>query len=357
MGVDTREWRLIARPVGELTAADVELATTTLPDPQSGQVLVANEWLSVDPYMRGRMDESDTYLPAFALGEAMIGSAVGTVVASAAPELPVGTTVLHVAGWREHALIDAAEARPIDVRRAAPSAYLGVLGATGLTAYIGMTEIARVGTGDVVFVSGAAGAVGSVAGQIARQLGAARVIGSAGGPDKAALLVDEFGFDAAVDYTDRSGGGLTAQLRAAAPDGIDVYFDNVGGDHLQAALDVLNPFGRVALCGAIAGYNDAVPAPGPNNLMSAVEKRITLRGFIVGDHLDRTGEWVRRGAVWLADGSLRVRETVVDGIDNAVDAFLAMMRGANTGKMLVRLHPPHRDEPTHTDGVAHARAR
>lgn len=334
MSRSSREWRLIARPVGEPEPGDFELAAVGLAAPGPGQVLVANDWLSVDPYMRGRMDAGDTYLPAFALGEAMAGGAVGTVIESGCDTLPAGTTVLHTAGWRECAVLDGADVRAIDVRRSPAQAYLGVLGATGLTAYIGVAEIAAVREGDVVFVSGAAGAVGSVAGQIARNLGAARVIGSAGGPQKTKALVAEFGFDAAIDYT---AGDLTAHLATAAPDGIDVYFDNVGGDHLQAALDVLNPFGRVALCGAISGYNSASPPAGPNNLMLAVEKRITLRGFIVGDHLDRSGEWMRLGGKWLADGSLRVTETVVDGVECALDAFLAMMRGANTGKMLVRL--------------------
>ncbi|ORX02156.1 NADP-dependent oxidoreductase [Mycolicibacillus trivialis] len=332
--ITTREWRLVARPVGQPRPGDFELATTTLPELAEGQVLVANDWLSVDPYMRGRMDEGDSYLPAFELGAPMSGSAVGTVLASRSDGLPVGATVLHQAGWREHAVLGAAEAQPVDVRRSPAPAYLGVLGATGLTAYVGMTRIAKVRPGDAVFVSGAAGAVGSVAGQIARHLGATRVIGAAGGPQKTALVTSEFGFDAAIDYR---AGDLTGQLAAAAPDGIDVYFDNVGGEHLQAALNVLNDFGRVALCGAISGYNAADPPPGPNNLMSAVEKRILLHGFIVGDHFDLIGEWVRTGGRWLAEGTLRVRETVVDGIDNALDAFLGMMRGTNVGKMVVRL--------------------
>ncbi|MBF6135653.1 NADP-dependent oxidoreductase [Nocardia otitidiscaviarum] len=330
----SREWRLIARPQGEPTLRDFELADVTLDEPGPGQILVANEWLSVDPYMRGRMNAGRSYMPPFELGRAMSGGAVGTVTASRAASIPVGASVIHFAGWREYAVLDAVDAQPVDTRRSPAQAYLGVLGATGLTAYVGLTDIAGVRAGDTVFVSAAAGAVGSVAGQIARNLGAARVIGSAGGADKCARLLDDFGFDAAIDYR---GGDLAAQLAAAAPEGIDVYFDNVGGEHLQAALTVLNDFGRVALCGAVSVYNDTDPAPGPSNLHLATRKRITLRGFLLGDHTARAGEWVRTAAGWLTDGTLRAEETVVEGIDHAVDAFLDMMRGGNTGKMLVRL--------------------
>ncbi|NNH68560.1 NADP-dependent oxidoreductase [Nocardia uniformis] len=334
MTISSREWRLIARPIGEPKPTDFEFATVTLEEPGPGQILVANDWLSVDPYMRGRMNEGKSYMPPFELGQTMTGGAVGTVIASAADTVPVGTSVIHFAGWREYAVLDVADVHAVDVNRSPAQAYLGVLGATGLTAYVGLTEIAPVGEGDVVFVSGAAGAVGSVAGQIARKLGASRVIGSAGGPEKVARLVSDFGFDAAIDYR---AGHLTEQLAAAAPEGIDIYFDNVGGEHLQAALTVLNTFGRVALCGSISSYNNATSAPGPNNLHLATRKRITLRGYILGDHTHRSGEWVRTASGWLADGSLRVGETVVDGIDHALDAFLDMMRGANTGKMLVHL--------------------
>ncbi|MEV0150747.1 MULTISPECIES: NADP-dependent oxidoreductase [unclassified Nonomuraea] len=334
MSIPSREVHLVARPSGEPKPADFALVEATLPDPGEGQILVRNDWMSVDPYMRGRMNDVKSYVPPFRLGEAMDGGAVGTVIVSNAESVPVGATVLHSGGWREHAVLDATQARVVDTEIAPPQTYLGVLGMVGLTAYAGLKEVAPVKEGDVVFVSGAAGAVGLIAGRVARHLGAARVIGSAGGPTKTRRLVEEFGYDAAIDYR---AGDLPGQLADAAPDGIDVYFDNVGGDHLQAALGALNTFGRVALCGAISQYNATEPVPGPSNLSLAVGKRLTLRGFLVRDHQHLAAEYVPLAAAWLRDGTLRSEETVVDGLDNAVDAFLGLLRGANTGKMLIRL--------------------
>jgi NADPH-dependent curcumin reductase CurA len=333
----SREIRLAARPVGEPRPSDFALAEVSVGEPKAGEVLVRNDWMSVDPYMRGRMNDVKSYTPPFKLGAPLDGAAVGTVIASESADVPVGATVLHGAGWREHAVLSADHVRIVDTSIAPAQAYLGALGMVGLTAYAGLVRIAPVEKGDVVFVSGAAGAVGILAGRIARHLGASRVIGSAGGPDKARRLVEEFGYDAAIDYR---AGDLAEQLAAAAPDGIDVYFDNVGGGHLQAALGVLNTNGRVALCGAISVYNAAEPVPGPNNLALAIGKRLSLRGFIVTDHQDLATEYAQLAAGWLADGSLKYNETVVDGIDNAVDAFLGLLRGANTGKMLVRLNAP-----------------
>lgn len=329
-----REVQLVARPVGEPKPSDFALVEAEVRAPGEGQILVRNDWMSVDPYMRGRMNDTKSYVPPFQLGATMDGGAIGTVIASRSGKVPVGATVLHRLGWREYATLDAATVRVVDPALAPAQAYLGVLGMTGLTAYAGLTEIAPVHEGDVVFVSGAAGAVGSVAGQIAKQLGASRVIGSAGGPAKAAKLVEGFGFDAAIDYRE---GDLEGQLAKAAPEGIDVYFDNVGGDHLRAAIAAMRQHGRIALCGAISQYNASGPAPGPDNLGLAVGKRLNLRGFIVSDHQQLAGAYAERAAGWLREGSLRAEETVVDGIDNAVEAFLGLLRGANTGKMLVRL--------------------
>ena len=332
MTTPTREIHLAARPVGWPGHDDFRTVEVELPDPGPGQVLVRNTFLSVDPYMRGRMDDRKSYVPPFRLDAPMDGGAVGEVVASGDEAVPVGATVLHQAGWREHALLDAARVRMVDVSRVPASAYLGVLGMPEMTAYVGLTRIAPVKEGETVFVSGAAGAVGSAAGQMARLLGAAKVVGSAGSPDKVAWVTDELGFDAAFDYHD---GPVAQQLAEHAP--IDVYFDNVGGEHLEAAISAMADFGRVAACGAIATYNDTDPSPGPRNMFLVVTKRISIRGFIVLDHGDVAGEFYRKAGAWLADGKLAHRETVVDGLDSAVDAFLDLHRGVNTGKMLIRL--------------------
>ncbi|QIS12173.1 NADP-dependent oxidoreductase [Nocardia arthritidis] len=328
---ESREIRLAERPQGMPGPATFELAKTEVPEPGPRQVLVRNTWMSVDPYMRGRMDDGDSYIAPFAIGAPLDGHAIGEVVASRA-DIPVGATVAHFAGWREYALLDAETVTALDISLDRPQDHLGVLGQTGFTAYLAVTEFARVRAGDVVFVSGAAGAVGSVAGQLARKFGAATVIGSAGGPDKARALTDTFGFDIGLDYR---AGAIGDQLRAAAPGGIDVYIDNVGGDHLEAALDALTMRGRAALVGMISGYN--TPVPGPRNLYNVVTKHLSLQGVLVTEYLDRQPAYTARAARWVADGSLRGAETIVDGIENAPDAFLGMLRGANIGKMLVRL--------------------
>jgi NADPH-dependent curcumin reductase CurA len=331
----TREIHLAARPVGVPRLDDLELTEAKLPELADGQILVRNTWMSVDPYMRGRMDDVPSpVLPPFAIGEALDGSAIGEVVASRSAAIAVGATVSHFLGWREHAVLDESAAEVVDTAIAPAQAYLGPLGPTGLTAYAAVTDVAPVRPGDVVFVSSAAGAVGSVAGQIARKAGAARVIGSAGGPEKAAALVDVFGFDAAIDHR---AGPVGEQLARVAPDGIDVYVDNVGGEHLAAALDALHVGGRVALVGAISGYNAVQPPPGPSNLVQAVLKQITLRGMQVGAYLPQMGRYTARAARWLADGSLRTRETVFDGLEQAPEAMLGVLTGAGVGKVLVRL--------------------
>ncbi|HEY9356645.1 MAG TPA: NADP-dependent oxidoreductase [Arthrobacter sp.] len=330
----TREIRLASRPTGRPVPENFRLAESPLPELQDGQILVRNLFISVDPYMRGRMNDVKSYSAPFALDAALDGGAVGEVIASRAEGRKVGDAVVHQLGWREYAVLDASATSVARTDLAPASAFLGALGMTGLTAYAGLLKVAEFKPGDAVFVSGAAGAVGSLVGQIAKAMGASRVIGSAGTPDKVARLL-ELGFDAAFNYND---GPVREQLaKAAGPAGIDVYFDNVGGEHLEAALAVLNVGGRVAMCGAIAQYNSTEPTPAPRNLMLAIGKQLTLRGFLVGGYWHLMGEFAEKAAGWLADGTLQYDETVVDGLENAPQAFMDLLDGANTGKMLVRL--------------------
>jgi NADPH-dependent curcumin reductase CurA len=310
------------------------VAEVELPDPVDGQALVRNAYVSVDPYMRGRMNDVRSYVPPFALGEPLTGGAVGQVVASVAEALPEGAWVVHDLGWREAALVDAARARPIDPAAAPLSTALGVLGMPGLTAFVGIDDIGGVKEDDTVFVSGAAGAVGSLAGQLARRRGA-RVIGSAGSADKLAWLA-ELGFDTSFDYHETP---PRKALRALAPDGVDVYFDNVGGETLEAAIGALNRYGRIVACGSIAGYNATAPKAGPRNLFLVVTKRLRMQGFIVFDHFDRWGAFLGEVAPLVAEGTIGYRETIVDGIERAPEAFLALFAGENVGKMLVRVGP------------------
>ena len=326
--------QLVARPHGWPTPDDFRLEREMLDELAPGQVRVVNEFISVDPYMRGRMNDAKSYVPPFQLERAMTGGAVGRVVASRS-EIPVDSLVLHQQGWRDVAQGDAGGFQVVPRLPGAPSSvHLGILGMTGLTAYVGLTTIARMAPGDTVFVSGAAGAVGSAVGQFARLLGASRVVGSAGSAQKVAALTSRYGFDAALNYKDAP---VREQLPQLVPDGIDVYFDNVGGDHLQAALDSMNRHGRVALCGAISGYNATDRAPGPDNLTNLITRSLTLEGFTLGDHFDKAPAFADVVTPWFREGKLAYDETVVDGIENAVQAFLDMMRGANTGKMVVRV--------------------
>ncbi|MEU5673494.1 NADP-dependent oxidoreductase [Micromonospora sp. NPDC047753] len=327
-----REIHLASRPQGWPTEDTFRLVETEVPTPGPGQIVVRNQYMSVDPYMRGRMNDVKSYVPPFALDAPLDGAAIGEVVASEAADVAVGTTVLHGLGWREYALLDAAAARPVDPSIAPVSAYLSVLGMTGLTAYAGLLEVAAMKPGETVFVSAAAGAVGSLVGQIARLKGAGRVIGSAGSPAKVERL-RALGFDAAFDYHD----GVRESLREAAPDGVDVYFDNVGGDHLEAAISAMNLHGRAAICGMIGQYNATEPPAAPRNLALVIGKRLTLRGFLVNDHNDVRAAFVRDVSGWLRDGTLSYDETIVDGIENAPAAFLGLLRGDNLGKMLVRV--------------------
>jgi hypothetical protein len=333
MSLVSREIRLRSRPVGLPGPDDFELASVEVGPPGDGEIQVRNLWMSVDPYMRGRMNDARSYAAPFALGEAMPGRAVGEVLASNAPGLTAGDLVFTTYGWREAFNAPAAEARRLETFGLPPQAFLGVAGAPGLTAYVGLLKIAGLKPGDVVFVSGAAGAVGSLACQIAKLKGHT-VIGSAGGAEKIAFL-HEIGVDHAIDY--KAEPDLTQALLAAAPDGIDVYFDNVGGAHLEAALNAARPYGRIALCGMISQYNAADLGPGMRGLMQAVGKRLRLEGYVVGDHMALNDQFVREVAGWIAAGKVRWRETVEIGLENAPTAFLKLFSGENLGKMLVKL--------------------
>ena len=337
----SREWHLTRRPDGVPVDEDFALVDVELPAPAGAEILVRNSFLSVDPYMRGRMNDARSYVPAFKLGQPMDGAAVGVVeqagadaVDSDGTPIAVGDTVVHGLGWRTAALVQARSARILDTRLAPAQAYLGVLGMPGLTAYAGLLRVGELAEGDRVFVSAAAGAVGSLVGQLARLKGASFVVGSAGGPDKTAWLLDEAGFDAAIDYKAMP---IRMGLAQAAREGIDVYFDNVGGDHLEAAISALRPRGRVAICGMISVYNNTQATPGPRNMPMIIGKRLTLRGFIVFDHEDLRPQFEAEVGQWLAEGKIIWRETLVDGIDNAVNGFRDLLAGANTGKMLIRL--------------------
>jgi NADPH-dependent curcumin reductase CurA len=329
-----REIRLVARPQGFPDEDLFEVAETAIPTPSDGQVLIRNAYFSVDPYMRPRMNDVRSYVAPFTLGEAMTGGAVGQIAASRNARYAEGDWVLHQLGWREWALSDGAALRRLDPSAAPVSTALGVLGMPGFTAWYGLFVLGAPVEGETVLVSGAAGAVGSAAGQMARIAGC-RVVGSAGSEEKLEWL-RELGFDAVFNYREQRPWKALTEL---APDGLGVYFDNVGGEHLEAAIGAANNHARIVACGSIARYNDAEPAPGPRNMFMVVTKRLKLQGFIISDHFDQFGEFVRQAAEWLQDGRLQYRETVIEGIENAPRAFLGLLRGENIGKMLVKVGP------------------
>ncbi len=326
----SREIHLVSRPNGMPTAANFAIAQTEIKPLQDGQILVRNRYISVDPYMRGRMNESKSYVPSFELGQALQGGAVGEVIESRAPEFKPGDVVTSNFGWREYFIAAPKELHSVNREIQPISVYLGALGMTGMTAWAGL-NLVDVKAGDTIFISGAAGAVGSVAGQLAKLRGC-QVIGSAGSAEKVKFLLEECGFDRAFNY---NSGPILEQLNQAAPDGIDVYFDNVGGETLQAALSALRVHGRIIACGSISGYNK--PQPGPNNLFNMIGKRLTMKGLIVGDSLDRQSEFEQEVGGYFQAGKLKNQETVVVGIDQAVGAFIGLFEGKNLGKMVVKL--------------------
>ncbi|MCH0543336.1 NADP-dependent oxidoreductase [Streptomyces sp. MUM 203J] len=321
-----------ARPHGFPTRGHFTFVESPVPAPEPGTALVENLYWSVDPYHREAMDDDSIWT----LNAPMEGRTIGRVVESRAPGLAEGEIVLHREGWRTHSLVRPEGASRLPEFAGVPlSAHLGILGGTGLTAYVALTRIARLQPGEELFVSAAAGGVGTAAGRLARLLGAGRIVGSTGSARKAAYLVDEVGYDAAFTYREAP---VADRLARLAPGGIDVYLDNVGGDHLEAAIGALRPHGRIAWCGAVAQYNEPDgPPPAPRNLFTMVEKSLRLEGFLVANHRDAQQELYDFAVPHLREGgALRPDETVVDGFEHIVDAFLSMLRGANTGKMLVR---------------------
>ena len=330
----SREIRLARRPQGMPQPSDFESAEVDVPAPAAGEVQVRNAWMSVDPYMRGRMYDRPSYVPPFEIGKAMQGGAVGQVTASTDAGFKEGDWVSTMFGWREAFNAPAAHVQKLETRGLPPQAFLGVAGMPGMTAWAGLLKVAQMKEGDVVFVSAAAGAVGQVACQVAKLKGTSRVIGSAGGKEKGDWL-REIGVDEVIDY--KAEGDLNAALARAAPKGIDVYFENVGGEHLVAALNAARPFARFAMCGSISGYNAETPEPGPSNLMLTVGKRLRLQGFIVSDFADARPEFEREMAGWIQGGQVRWQETVDEGVESAPGAFMKLFKGENLGKMLVKL--------------------
>ncbi|WP_396910607.1 NADP-dependent oxidoreductase [Mycolicibacterium sp.] len=332
----SEEIHLVSRPKGVPDASCFKQVRRPLPPLAPGEVRVLNEFISVDPYMRGRMNDGESYVEPFRLGHVMEGDAIGRVVESRSDGLTVGDRVTHYLGWRDVAQGPAHEFTKVTDDTVDPKLHLSILGITGFTAYVGLIAIANLRAGETVFVSGAAGAVGSAAGQLARLLGAGRVIGSAGNADKVRWLIEKAGFDAAFDYHD---GDPLEQLGRLAPDGIDVFFDNVGGPQLEAAIEAMNDFGRAAICGSISNYNTDERSAGPRNLGQLINRSLTLRGFIVTNHRDMWDSFRTAVSAWVRSGDISVEHTVVDGMGHAVEAFLGLFDGTNLGKMLVQPHP------------------
>jgi NADPH-dependent curcumin reductase len=327
-----RSWVLKQRPAGTPSADNFDLRDDLVPEPGPGEVVTRTIWLSIDPYMRGRLREQQTYAVAIQVGEVMTGETVGEVIASADPNFAPGDVVVGARGWQTHCLAPGERLVTLDRTAAKLSAYLGVLGMPGATAYRGITEICQPRKGETVVVSAASGAVGSVAGQLAKRAGA-RVVGIAGGPEKCLFVQETLGFDDCVDHRSMN---LRRELAASCPKGIDAYFENVGGAVQAAVFDLLNPFARVAMCGMVSQYNEADFPPGPN-LGFVVGKRVLVQGFIVSDKPEKLAEWRALAAPWVADGSLAYREDVHEGLEQAPDALAGILGGANFGKLLIRV--------------------
>lgn len=329
-----KQIRLVSRPSGWVTAENFETTEEEVPEPADGQVLVRNIFMSVDPYMRGRMNDVKSYVPPFGIGDVLQASVIGQVVASEFSIYEEGDYVMGMLGWENYSICDGRQLRKLTPGTEPLSWHLGILGMPGMTAYVGLMKIAEANAGDTVFVSAASGAVGSVVGQLAKIHGC-RVTGCAGSDEKVRLLTEEFGYDAAFNY--RASEALHQSIREICPDGIDVSFENVGGEIFEAVLWNMHDYGRIALCGMIAHYNDEEPQPGPRGMMLIVGRRLTIRGFIVTDHPDICEEYIAKAVGWIKEGKLKYRETIAEGIENAPGAFIDMLKGKNTGKQIVQL--------------------
>ncbi len=325
---------LARRPVGLPVAEDFRLVSTPTGRLGEGEVLVKNLWMSVDPYMRGRMVERESYVPPFAVNEVLSGAAIGEVVASNNLSFSVGSKVASMNGWREYFIGSGDDLQRLPETGVAEQAFLGVLGMPGMTAYTGLTKIAELKAGENVFVSAASGAVGAIVCQIAKLKGC-HVAGSVGSDAKARYLLKELGVDAVVNY--KTSLDLQGDIADACPNGIDVYFENVGGAQLEAVLNLMNDHGRIAVCGMIDQYNATSPQPGPANLAQIIIKRLKLQGFIVFDHWDDYPAFVQQMGRWISEGNISWKETVFNGIEQAPEAFIGLFTGGNTGKMLVKL--------------------
>ncbi len=327
-----RQFRLSQRPVGEATRANFEFVESAVPEPEDGQIVVKSEFISLDPAMRGWMNDAKSYVPPVGIGETMRAGAAGKVVASKNPRFTVGDSVVGVFGVQDFAVSDGKGVTKVDTRLAPLSAYLGVLGMPGMTAWFGLFEAGEYRDGDTVVVSGAAGAVGSVVGQLAKIRGS-RVVGIAGGADKCRHVVEDLGFDACIDYKSQN---VKAALREHCPQGVDLYFDNVGGEILDIVLTQIRMHARIVICGAISQYNNTTAVKGPSNYLSLLVNRGTMRGMVVFDYAKRYGEAVTQMAQWIAEGKLKYREDIVEDLATFPETLGKLFRGENTGKLLLR---------------------
>ena len=335
--IESREFHLKQYPKGVPGLDIFQLEKVNLGKLNENEILIKNIWMSVDPYMRGRMVGVKSYAEPFKIGEVLYGGAIGQVIESLHVDYKPGSIVKSMQGWREYYISNGEGLEKIDCERAPPQTYLGIMGMPGMTAYVGLLYIGKVKPEDTVFVSAASGAVGSLVCQIGKMKGC-RVVGSAGSEQKVKWLMDEAKIDVAINY--KTSVDFDSELSKACPNGIDVYYDNVGGKQLEAALNLMNQSGRIVVCGTISNYNDTEPKPGPSNLRQVLVKRLKMQGFIVSDHIELYPEFIEQMSKWISEGKLKWRETIIEGIENAPTAFIGLFKGDNIGKMLVKLGDP-----------------